>query len=258
MPSAFARYLLLCIMLFRQLAVVAQSADADTYYTFDKNWKSTSLKKATYFSRRTKVNDSTWSWVNYKMYGPRVSVETFKDEDATIANGEFTYYNEKGTRDSILNFSNSLAHGSWYYLNDTGRVVLEKKYSHGVLTATIDRIKEDSIRAARDDVADKTFTRVEIESEFPGGASGWIRYLNKNLKYPERAINATIQGEVRVLFIVDKQGIITDIQIARSVEYSIDEEALRIIRMSPPWTPAVQNGRIVKSYKIQPIRFMLR
>lgn len=103
---------------------------------------------------------------------------------------------------------------------------------------------------------DKTFTKVEIESEYPGGASAWQRYLNKNLRYPQDAIDNDIQGTVIVQFIVDKAGVVSEVE-AISGPQELREEAVRVIRKSGQWTPAVQNGRQVKSYKKQPIVFRL-
>ena len=103
---------------------------------------------------------------------------------------------------------------------------------------------------------DKTFTKVEIESEYPGGAAAWQRYLNRNLHYPDEAQNNEIQGTVVVQFIVDKEGKVSDVE-AISGPNELREEAMRVIRKSGNWTPAVQNGRQVKSYKKQPIVFKL-
>ena len=103
---------------------------------------------------------------------------------------------------------------------------------------------------------DKTFTKVEIESEYPGGASAWQRYLNKNLRYPQDAIDNDIQGTVVVQFIVDKGGVVSEVE-AISGPQELRDEAVRVIRKSGQWTPAVQNGRQVKSYKKQPIVFRL-
>jgi periplasmic protein TonB len=103
---------------------------------------------------------------------------------------------------------------------------------------------------------DKTFTKVEIESEYPGGASAWTRYLGKNLSYPQEAIDNEIQGQVVVQFIVDKEGIVSDVE-AISGANELRAEAVRVIKKSGKWTPAVQNGRQVKSYKKQPITFKL-
>ena len=101
------------------------------------------------------------------------------------------------------------------------------------------------------------FTRVEIESEFPGGHKAWSNYLMANLTYPQVAIKKNIQGTVIVQFIVTKEGKVKDVTIAKSVHPSLDKEAIRLIKNSPDWTPALQNGRKVNSYKKQPIVFRL-
>jgi periplasmic protein TonB len=103
---------------------------------------------------------------------------------------------------------------------------------------------------------DKTFTKVEIESDYPGGIAAWARYLTKNLNYPEEAQNNEIQGTVVVKFIVDKEGKVSDVE-AISGPNELRDEAVRVIKKSGNWIPAVQNGRKVKSYKSQPINFRL-
>lgn len=105
---------------------------------------------------------------------------------------------------------------------------------------------------------DKTFTKVEIESQYPGGPAAWLRYLNKNFRYPDEAVNAEIQGTVVVQFIVDKEGNVSDVEaISGPTDGGLREEAIRVIKKSGKWTPAIQNGRQVKSYKKQPIQFKI-
>ncbi|MFT3827062.1 MAG: energy transducer TonB [Chitinophagaceae bacterium] len=104
---------------------------------------------------------------------------------------------------------------------------------------------------------DKTFTKVEIESEYPGGMAAWQRYLYKQLKYPQDAIDNEIQGTVVVQFVVDKEGNVSNVE-AISGPNELRDEAIRVVKKSGKWTPAVQNGRQVKSYKKQPIVFKLQ
>lgn len=103
---------------------------------------------------------------------------------------------------------------------------------------------------------DKTFTKVEIESDYPGGQAAWQRYLLKTLRYPQEAQDNEIQGTVVVQFIVDKAGAVSNVE-AISGPNELRDEAVRVIKKSGQWTPAVQNGRQVKSYKKQPIVFRL-
>ena len=104
---------------------------------------------------------------------------------------------------------------------------------------------------------DQTFVSVQIESEYPGGIAAWMRYLTKSLHYPDAAQSAEIQGDVLVQFIVDKEGNVSDVQAVSGPD-ELREEAIRVIRKSGKWTPAIQNGRTVKSYKKQPIKFRLQ
>lgn len=103
---------------------------------------------------------------------------------------------------------------------------------------------------------DRTFNKVEIESQYPGGPAAWQRYLYRNLKYPQEAMDNEIQGTVTVQFIVDKEGNVSDVEAVEGPQ-ELRAEAVRVIRKSGKWTPAVQNGRQVKSYKKQPVSFRI-
>jgi protein TonB len=146
-------------------------------------------------------------------------------------------------------------------LEDTkiGTVNQEGVKDEGITAPPVSDAGKGVVEAPKDNEDyDKTFTKVEIESEFPGGAGAWLRYLNKNLRYPDDAVNNEIQGTVVVQFIVDKEGNVSDVQpISGPDNGGLREEAVRVIKKSGKWTPAVQNGRQVKSYKKQPIVFKL-
>lgn len=233
----------------------------DKLYAMDADWEGTELKKAKYLLRVKKINDTSWQWDSYAILGPLIKSETFKEEEGNIASGAVYFYNKNGRIDSIHNYRNGLAHGEWYYLNDTGRSVRLINYSNGIKVNERDLLAEDAERkqkGALDSLDKNRGDKDEIESEFPGQNKGWAKYLSKNFNYPERAINNEIQGEVWIQFVVDTVGNVIEPRICKSVEFSLDEEALRIIRSSPRWEPAVQFGRKVKSYKKQPIIFKLK
>jgi periplasmic protein TonB len=106
---------------------------------------------------------------------------------------------------------------------------------------------------------DQTFTKVEIDAEFPGGLSAWKRYLERNLNQNVASDNGAPAGTYRVVvqFIVDKEGNVSDVKPMTSFGYGLEQEAVRAIKNGPKWTPAIQNGRQVKAYRSQPITFIV-
>jgi protein TonB len=104
---------------------------------------------------------------------------------------------------------------------------------------------------------DSLFIDVQIQSEYPGGMAAWRRFLMKTLgNYPQDALDNRIQGTVTVQFIVDKEGKVSDVQAVSGPE-ELRPYACKAIMKSGKWTPAIQNGMHVKSYKRQPITFVL-
>lgn len=104
---------------------------------------------------------------------------------------------------------------------------------------------------------DDVYDVVEKMPEFPGGMAELMKYLSSNIKYPVEAHKAGIQGRVVVSFVVNKDGTVKDAKIVRSVDKSIDAEALRVISAMPKWLPGYQNGKAVKVRYTVPVTFRL-
>jgi protein TonB len=102
------------------------------------------------------------------------------------------------------------------------------------------------------------FKSVEQMPEFPGGEAALYKYLNDNVRYPEKATNASQQGTVRVKFVVNEDGSISNVDVARPIGYGMDDEAKRVVQGMPRWSPGKNNGRAVKVYFQVPIKFVLQ
>ena len=103
----------------------------------------------------------------------------------------------------------------------------------------------------------KVFTVVKKMPEFPGGRKNLLNYLAKNIKYPEEARKAKIQGRVFVNFIIEKDGSITHIKILRGIGHGCDKEAIRVVKNMPRWIPGEHEGKPVRfSYNL-PLKFTL-
>jgi len=113
-------------------------------------------------------------------------------------------------------------------------------------------------KAAAEDY-DKEFKTVQIEAKFPGGNSAWQKYLERNLNSNVPVDNGAPPANYTVIvsFLVDKQGNISEVQALNDPGYGTAQEAVRVIKKGPAWTPAVQNGRNVIYRQKQSITFQV-
>jgi TonB family protein len=101
------------------------------------------------------------------------------------------------------------------------------------------------------------FVVVENMPEFPGGEKALIGYLSKGIVYPDKAKKEGIQGTVYIKFVVAKDGSISNVEVTRGIEPSLDAEAVKVIKSMPNWKPGMQGGKPVNVAYTIPIRFAL-
>lgn len=101
------------------------------------------------------------------------------------------------------------------------------------------------------------YDKVDLDSQFPGGKLAMQNFIMKNVQYPQVAIENGIQGKVYISFIVERNGKISHTRIMRGVSLDLDNEAKRLIRSMPNWTPGTVKGLPVRSRVHLPINFTL-
>ncbi len=104
----------------------------------------------------------------------------------------------------------------------------------------------------------KVFDVVEQMPSFKGGDAALMEWLSKNIKYPVVAEENGIQGRVVATFVVERDGSITDVKIVKSVDPSLDKEAVRVLKSMPKWIPGKQNGQAVRVKYTVPVTFRLQ
>ena len=104
----------------------------------------------------------------------------------------------------------------------------------------------------------KVFDVVEQMPSYPGGMGALMQYLSSHIKYPAIAEENGIQGRVICTFVVERDGSITDVRIAKSVDPSLDKEAMRVVSSMPKWIPGKQNGSAVRVKYTLPVTFRLQ
>jgi protein TonB len=105
---------------------------------------------------------------------------------------------------------------------------------------------------------EEVFFIVEQMPIFPGGDEALRKYLATSVKYPVIAQENGIQGRVFVAFVVDKNGNVTNVRVARPFDPNLDKEAVRVVESMPKWTPGKQRGKAVKVSYTVPINFVLQ
>ena len=99
--------------------------------------------------------------------------------------------------------------------------------------------------------------KVEKLPEFIGGHEAMLVWIRDHIKYPDDAKSIGTSGTVFISFIVNKDGSISDVDIPKKLDYSLDKEGMRIVSMMPNWKPGIQNGKPVKVSMVLPIKFKL-
>lgn len=98
---------------------------------------------------------------------------------------------------------------------------------------------------------------VDSQPHFPGGDIAMLQFINHERRYPSEAYDKGIQGRVLCGFVVNENGTISNVEVMRGVEESLNQEAVRIIREMPAWEAGELDGRAVPVYCVLPIAFRL-
>jgi periplasmic protein TonB len=245
---------LILLFCFSGFFLCSFSQDKNQFYALDKNMNQTVLDSSKYILWINEKEDSNWQWDYYYTWGPLVKSNSYADHDGTILNGRSSLYNSFGNLDSTGVYDHGKKNGWFYKLRslsaDSIKKIKKYNYIQDSLVEIIDLSSDSNKKKVND-------TTIITNAEYPGGVSNWYSYLQHGVKYPDRAMKKEIQGTVRIYFTVDEEGYIKDLYLKKSVEYSIDQEALRVIQNSGKWTAGTINGVKVKMYMLEPIKFGL-
>lgn len=115
-----------------------------------------------------------------------------------------------------------------------------------LLALTVTAMSFNSVKAQNNPEKVYDFVSVQKQPAYPGGISKFYDYLAKEMKYPDAAKKNKTQGKVFASFIVEKDGTLTDVQVIRSLSKETDAEAVRVLKNSPKWNPAQDQGKPVR------------
>lgn len=202
------------------------------------------------------------------LYNIKYYADQNKMASATEQNAKYVEYNWINYDSSITtNFvsfesrrlirtesnKNLLPSGIWRYYDENGKLIKVLDYDFDLV---YNKKPSDSIFYF--DLASK---RLSIDGEFepPIFSKGdFAFYITENLQYPESAAINGFYGKVKVLFVINEDGSISNVSILKGIHKILDQEAMRVIRSMPHWEPAVYNGKKIKVYTYTTLSFSLK
>lgn len=229
------------ILFFLSFNIQAQTNDT---IWLDKKWKESISDSASYY-RITKFDSLSERFIvkdyykngDLQMYGSYISLSP------KVMDGTFTWYypdkkiEHRYVEDKLLRII------EW---NSKGEVIRDE--GNKTMVNTVEYVNGEPIYEIK---------LIESAPEFPGGNEELMKFLSKNLVYPEKSRKKGIQGQVIIKFVVDKNGEIINESIFKSVDQLLDNEALRVVKKMPKWKPGIQDGKHVNVWCQLPIKFTL-
>jgi len=241
----------------------------DTSY-YNVSRKASAPDKAKYFEVKTR-SSAGWKLNSFYISGKPQMAGEYTDDSFHIKTGEFLWYDSTGALTHRCNYENNKMEGAETFYYPNGKVHMTGKnrndhpdgewvgyYPSGKISgkATYKNGNQSSAEFFNTDGSPNKEMKVFMrDADFPGGPQQWLRFLNKTFRYPDQAVDKKIEGTVMVLFTVSKDGMVTKAHVEEPVNKFLDQEALRVVRESPEWQPAIMGGGYCDSYKRQPIIF---
>ena len=222
-------------------------AQTDTIY-FSSSWEVCSKEQAKFF-RIVTPKKGKYIVADYYLTGTPQMIAEASSADPLVKDGKCTYYDEQGFKSSQGLYRKNMHDGRWVQWSNHGQDSVVTEYSNGNKHTASDTLQSTG--------EEKVFTIVEQMPEFPGGVDEMLKFISKNIHYPETAQNDNVQGRVYVSFVIDKSGNVTDARVIRSVRKDIDDAALKVVNEMPQWKPGYQNGKPVLVAFNLPLNFTL-
>ena len=170
-----------------------------SYYVFNANGEPCKIEEGKFIGILEKLADTAWQWKYYNFTGPIISVETYSDIEMTTPAGYFAFFDNNGKIDSSGFVAEGKKDKIWYYFDDSLKIIQKEKFNQGVLLERKGR--EELYSSHKTDLTD-SIKRDEREAYFKGGETQWRKYLEKNMKIPERTTKLSKNGTAVFSFVI--------------------------------------------------------
>ncbi len=284
-----------CFFIFGLNQTIAQeNPKIDTLYYNEGNVLCFKEDAASY---RVRTHGQPIAFKEYDAATQQLQFEgSYKDLQGTKKTGMFKGYHKNGQLKYSVSYEDNTPEGAYLSYFSNGQKQLEGNYFQGNKKGTWKEYDSTGFLYAVDNFTKGNFTgesityypngfikrketyldgKLEVgkcftlagndttyfprfeNPKFPGGEEELYKYLGKTIKYPPIARELGIQGKVILQFIVDKEGNLQELKVLNNPNQSLTDEALRVVKLMPAWTPGRSEGELVKvSFKL-PVKFQL-
>jgi periplasmic protein TonB len=257
------------ISIFIFIGFEASSKDSVAVY-FDSNWDKCNKKKASFFRVSKKV-EGKYVVTDYFITGEIQMTGTYLDKKWIQNEGMFCNYFKNGNLASRFTYKDNLYHGHFEAFREDGSLDYEGDYIEGKKngyfiwyflngkTSWYEQYNMDTL------IVRQIWNEngQEMDSEFPskveafmaGGSRSLYFFIEQNFSYPKKLDSEAIDVEVEVFFVVDFDGVISNIQVFGSKEEWVINEMTRVFKLMPNWYPCLDHMRPINSEVVIPIKF---
>ncbi len=217
------------------------------FFRLSNPWNTVKASNGKYLRKCVKENDYFHVW-DYNSKNLLVTESFYSDTNFTTKLFCHKYYNEtKKYLEQTRCYAAGRLHGYFVSYDEKGDTTDYYIYEHGTA------IKSWSLHPEEEETIVAELRKNAIPAEFPGGKNAWNKYISDNLKIPKALENQNIKGELILKFVIEITGKIENVEVVKSLNPVVDAEAVRVIKESPKWKPAKQNGKKVQMTQTQPI-----
>ena len=229
-----------------KLSCAFSQADTTRFY-YDKEFNEIkSAKKAIYFGKGFRIEDGRYKQIDY--YSPQKiqMIGYYKDRNFKVEDGKFEYFYENGKHEIIEIFKKGKHIDKKTVFYENGQINTVYEYDN----TTHERI---NVSYFKEDGSESIVTK----PIFIGGTDEMMKFIQSNLSYPYEARKQNIEGKVSVKFLIKTDGLVGDVLILKSDNSLLNDEAKRVIKSMPKWTPGNRDGKPTNTFFSIPVNFIL-
>lgn len=188
------------------------------------------------YTRTSSLKDGFYDVTITFLGGQLFMTGKYVDEKLEIPHGHFVFYNQNGNKEAEGDYHKGMKVGTWKRWNAEGAPLPDRPYQKAPEESA--KPKENSNKAS-----------------VQAGFADLENYIEKNLRYPEKAIVNGVKGTVYVSFVVGADGLVKSPKVTQGVHPELDAAAMQFVMGMPAWTPGQRNGVAIESDVILPISF---